>query len=86
MRPISDQLQFFENIFNDDNLFAITLAALTSEDELYGNKKNQDSAIEISKMILENIDKIHFKSEERKESVRRYFEKVPLIVEQYNKE
>ena len=80
---VEEQLSFFENIFNDESLCAIILAGLTSPDELEGNKKNQESSIQISKMILENIDKIKFKSEERKAIVKHCFEKVPEIVVQY---
>lgn len=84
MRSVQEQLDFFENIFNDDSLCFITLAALTSEEELEGNRKNQESALEISKMILENIDKIKFNNKDRKKLVKEYFEKVPEIVAKYN--
>lgn len=80
---VEEQLEFFEKILNDDSLCAIVLAALTSPDELEGNKKNQESSLSISKTILENIDKMHFKSDRKREFVRKYFEKVPDIVAQY---
>ena len=84
MKSVKEQLDFFENIFNDDSLCFITLAALTSEHELDGNKKNQQDALAISKMILENIDEINFNDQKRKSYVKEYFEKVPEIVAKYN--
>lgn len=84
MRSVKEQLDFFENIFNDDSLCFITLASLTSEEELEGNRKNQETALQISNMILENIDKIKFNNPERKKLVKEYFEKVPVIIARYN--
>lgn len=86
MRPVSEQLEFFEKILNDDSLCAIVLAALTSPDELEGNKKNQESSLSIAKMILENLDNMHFVSEQKKAFVKKYFERVPDIVKQYEQE
>lgn len=83
MRPVSEQLELFENIFNNDDICPIVLSALTSESELEGNKQNQETILSISKMILENIDKINFKSDDRKTMVKNYFEKAPGIIAQY---
>lgn len=84
MRSVQEQLDFFENIFNDDSLCFITLASLTSEEELEGNRKNQETALQVSNLILENIDKIKFNNPERKKLVKEYFEKVPVIIARYN--
>lgn len=84
MKSVKEQLDFFENIFNDDSLCSLTLAALTSKEELEGNRKNQESALEISKLILENIDNIKFNNPNRKKFVKEYFEMVPEIVAKFN--
>jgi len=86
MRPVNEQLELFESIFNNDDVCPLVLSALTSPDELEGNKKNQESSLSISKMILENLDNMHFVSEQKKAFVKKYFERVPDIVKQYEQE
>jgi len=81
---VEEQIKFFEKIMNDEDesLCCIVLAALTSPDELIGNKKNQESALSISKFILDNLDKMNI-SEERKTFVKKYFQEVSEIVAQF---
>ena len=82
---VEEQIKFFERILDDEDghLFIIVLASLTSEDELRGNKKNQESALTISKFILDNFDKIKIRSDERRAFVKKYLQEVPEIVKQY---
>lgn len=84
MRPVKEQLEFFENVFNDDSLCFTTLVSLTSEEELKGNRKNQEIVLQISDLVLENIDKIKFNDPGRKKLVKEYFEKVPEIIARYD--
>lgn len=82
---VEEQIDFFKKILNDEDetLCCIVLAALTSPDELEGNKKNQESALSISKFILEHLDEMNIESKGRKTFIKEYFEKVPEIVKQY---
>ena len=88
MKP-SDQelLEFLERILNDEDeyLCCILYATLTSEQELEGNKKNQESSLSISKFIIDNLDKMNIESKGRKTFIREYFGKIPEIVAQYQK-
>jgi len=81
---VEEQIEFFEKILGDEdeNLYCIVLASLTSPDELIGNKKNQEAALSISKFILENFDKMNI-PKERKTFVKKYLQEVPEIVAQY---
>lgn len=82
---IEEQIDFFKKILSDEDetLCCIVLASLTSPDELEGNKKNQESALIISKFILEHLDEMNIESKDRKTFIKEYFEKVPEIVAQY---
>ena len=83
-RTPEEMIDFYETIFNNDDLCYMVLGALISEEELEDNEKNQQFVLETSKFILENIDKINFKNPELKKTVKTYFEDVPGIIEKYN--
>ena len=85
LSTVKEQIEFFEKILNDEDeyLCCIVLAALTSPDELIGNKKNQETALNISKFIINNLDKMNIESAGRRTFIKEYFKKVPKIVAQY---
>jgi len=83
MRTTEEMISFYESIFNADDLCYMVLGAMTSEEELENNENNQKQLLEISKFIRENINKIHFKTPELKETVKTFMENVPEIVERY---
>lgn len=86
MRPVKEQIDFFENIFNDESLCSLVLASLISADSIDCDPEKQEKSIQISKMILEHFDEIKFKDNDKKEYVKSFLEKVPELIEESIKE
>ena len=76
---VEEQIKFFENIFNDDELYVLVLASFISSELDYSEEKKTE-VLRIVKMLIENFEKMKFKTKKRKNFVKKQLQEIPKIL------